>query len=153
MLTFEYQYIRVKVINIDDSTGKYSLSIKYVNQRDGTDLDPAGTQAKQAQARKSGERGERPDNRIKLEYKYDVTCQKCGGLGHLASECFSAAAVPQVMGDQESDQQGDLVPTASGSRGGAPRVAAYSMVPENTAEDQWFDVIQMQREMDEAKLV
>jgi hypothetical protein len=132
----------VKVLSIDESTGKYSLSIKYVNQRDGMDLDPLGEKAKKDIERRNrppGADGKREDNdrRIKLEYKYDVVCQKCGGLGHLASECFSAIAPKGESADGVAPDPG---------RG-------YKMVPDNPDEDKWYQAIERRQQKEAEKAV
>jgi predicted RNA-binding protein with RPS1 domain len=77
----------VKVIKISDDMEKYSLSIKYVNQRDGTDLDPNHVNATRDSERSKNPGMPRERGAITLDYKYNITCPQCGGTGHLAKEC------------------------------------------------------------------
>lgn len=130
----------VKVTSIDTASGKYSLSIKYVSQRDGADLDPLNDKAKKDTDRRNrppSSEGKREENdrRIKLEYNYDVTCTKCGGLGHLASECFSSIA-----------PKGEA--TASNAAG-----RSYTMVRDNADEDRWYQDVEVKKQQEALKAV
>lgn len=79
----------VKVISIESSSGKLSLSIKYVNQTTGQDLDENGVELdRENQRRKEAPR--RQEKSSALGAILNVTCSKCGGHGHLPSECFGA---------------------------------------------------------------
>ncbi|CAD1470949.1 unnamed protein product [Heterotrigona itama] len=75
-----------KVISIGDD-GKIGLSMKYVNQGNGTDLDPNGVQLQRdIQKKKFMEKHE--NKTIHLEAVLNTTCTKCGTAGHLSKECF-----------------------------------------------------------------
>ncbi|KAL1131276.1 hypothetical protein AAG570_010894, partial [Ranatra chinensis] len=78
-----------KVFKITDD-GKLSLSMKVVDQGNGTDLDPNGVIMHQDEQR----RKTRPDyskrNTIKLEAVLNTTCTKCGTRGHIANDCFKS---------------------------------------------------------------
>ncbi|XP_017879862.1 nucleolar protein of 40 kDa-like [Ceratina calcarata] len=75
-----------KVISIGDD-GKIGLSMKYVNQGNGMDLDPNGVQwQRDMQRKKTIERHER--KAIHLEAVLNTTCTKCGIAGHLSKDCF-----------------------------------------------------------------
>ena len=69
--------------------GKIGLSMKHVNQGNGTDLDPNGVkQQMDEQRRKTIVPRER--KLIQLEAVLNTTCAKCGTVGHLASDCFTS---------------------------------------------------------------
>ena len=75
-----------KIISIGDD-GKIGLSMKYVNQGNGTDLDPNGVQLQRdIQKKKIIEKHERKT--IHLEAVLNTTCKKCGTAGHLSNDCF-----------------------------------------------------------------
>ncbi|CAK9814386.1 Zinc finger CCHC domain-containing protein 17 [Anthophora quadrimaculata] len=75
-----------KVISVGDD-GKIGLSMKYVNQGSGTDLDPNGVQLQRdGQKKKTIEKYER--KAIHLEAILNTTCTKCGTAGHLSKDCF-----------------------------------------------------------------
>ncbi|XP_058796794.1 zinc finger CCHC domain-containing protein 17-like [Phymastichus coffea] len=77
-----------KVISIQDD-GKVGLSMKYVNQGTGKDLDPNNVQFQldEQKRKKYNPREER--KAIVLEAIYKTTCFKCKTPGHLAKDCFS----------------------------------------------------------------
>lgn len=67
--------------------GKVGLSMKHVNQGNGTDLDPNGVELqKDVQRRKNPGTVQRKV--IQLEAVLNTTCAKCGTKGHLAKDCF-----------------------------------------------------------------
>lgn len=75
-----------KIISIGDD-GKIGLSMKYVNQGSGTDLDPNGVELQRdLQKRKTVDKYER--KAIHLEAVLNTTCTKCGTAGHLSKDCF-----------------------------------------------------------------
>lgn len=74
-----------KVISIEDS--KIGLSMKFVDQGSGQDLDK--NQVQQSLDERRRKQGFiRGSNKIELGAVLDTTCKKCGGKGHLASDCF-----------------------------------------------------------------
>ncbi|CAL7948576.1 unnamed protein product [Xylocopa violacea] len=75
-----------KVISIGDD-GKIGLSMKYVNQGNGTDLDPNGVQL-QRDLQKKKTLGKHERKVIHLEAVLNTTCTKCGTDGHLSKDCF-----------------------------------------------------------------
>lgn len=78
----------VKVVSIEESEQRLGLSMKYVSQGDGTDLDANHVQASMEGSRaRPAPRGKQP---VHLEAVFDTKCPKCGGTGHLAFECFGA---------------------------------------------------------------
>lgn len=67
--------------------GKVGLSMKHVNQGNGTDLDPNGVELQRdAQRRKNP--GITQHKAIQLEAVLNTTCTKCGTRGHLSKDCF-----------------------------------------------------------------
>lgn len=75
-----------KVISMGDD-GKIGLSMKYVNQGSGTDLDPNGVEL-QRDLQKKKTFGKYESKAIHLEAVLNTTCTKCGTAGHLSKDCF-----------------------------------------------------------------
>ncbi|XP_029174115.1 nucleolar protein of 40 kDa-like [Nylanderia fulva] len=75
-----------KVISVAED-GKIGLSMKYVNQGNGLDLDPNGVELQRdLQRRKTP--GTTQRKAIQLEAVLNTTCSKCGTRGHLSKDCF-----------------------------------------------------------------
>ncbi|XP_078034549.1 zinc finger CCHC domain-containing protein 17 [Augochlora pura] len=98
-----------KIISIGDD-GKIGLSMKYVNQGNGTDLDPNGVELQRdAQKKKSFGKYERKT--IHLEAVLNTTCTKCGTAGHLSNDCFMSPdgkkydLIPEIEEEEEVIQQ------------------------------------------------
>ena len=101
--------VYVKVVSVDSSSGKISLSIKYVNQTTGQDLDENGVELDQENQRRKvlgllhtqlrlsfvsfslQEAPRRQEKSSALGAILNVTCSKCGGAQRwlLASLCFA----------------------------------------------------------------
>ncbi|KAK0088328.1 hypothetical protein PV325_012326 [Microctonus aethiopoides] len=76
-----------KIISVSDD-GKIGLSMKVVNQGNGTDLDPNGVEMhREEQKRKTF--GTSQKKIIELQAVLNTTCTKCGTNGHLAKDCFA----------------------------------------------------------------
>ncbi|XP_020282564.1 nucleolar protein of 40 kDa-like [Pseudomyrmex gracilis] len=75
-----------KVISVAED-GKIGLSMKYVNQGNGTDLDPNGVELQKDIQRKKS-LGVTQRKTIQLEAVLNTTCTKCGTRGHMAKDCF-----------------------------------------------------------------
>lgn len=75
-----------KVISVAED-GKIGLSMKHVNQGNGTDLDPNGVELQKDMQRKKTP-GTVQRRAIKLEAVLNTTCTKCGTKGHLSKDCF-----------------------------------------------------------------
>ncbi|KAL6255937.1 hypothetical protein P5V15_013175 [Pogonomyrmex californicus] len=75
-----------KIISITED-GKIGLSMKYVNQGNGTDLDPNGVELQRDIQRKKNP-GTIQRKVIQLEAILNTTCTKCGTKGHLSKDCF-----------------------------------------------------------------
>lgn len=75
-----------KVISVAED-GKIGLSMKHVNQGNGTDLDPTGVELQKDMQRKKA-LGTVQRKVIKLEAVLNTTCTKCGTKGHMSKDCF-----------------------------------------------------------------
>ena len=117
------QAVFVKVLKVQREEGqgnrvKISLSIKYVDQTTGEDRDPEGIEA-EAEERKRRPKGEAPEapSLAASDAALKTTCPKCGGRGHLASECFNTKGQRYDM-LQEEDRRGAAA-AASVAAGGS----------------------------------
>ncbi|TGZ45604.1 zinc finger CCHC domain-containing protein 17 [Temnothorax longispinosus] len=75
-----------KVISVGED-GKVGLSMKHVNQGNGTDLDPNGVELQRDEQRRKTP-GTAQRKAIQLEAVLNTTCTKCGTRGHLSKDCF-----------------------------------------------------------------
>lgn len=75
-----------KIITIGEN-GKIALSMKYVNQGNGKDLDLNGVK-QQMEEQKKRTIIPRERKAIQLEAVLNTTCSKCGTIGHFAKDCF-----------------------------------------------------------------
>lgn len=124
------QAVWVKVLKVQREEGqpnrvKISLSIKYVDQASGEDRDPEGIEA-EAEERKRRPRGEAPEapSLSASDAALKTTCPKCGGRGHLASECFNTKGQRYDMLKEEEAAAAAAMGGGSGSgRGAAPPAA------------------------------
>ncbi|KAF9362108.1 Nucleolar protein of 40 kDa [Mortierella sp. NVP85] len=94
----------VKVINLQED--KIALSMKYVSQSNGTDLDPNLIQLTEAEDRKRVHTGFVDKGPISIEdggVLRKTVCKKCGALGHLAADCFSGGEKFDLLTDGEDD--------------------------------------------------
>lgn len=99
-----------KVISMED--GKVGLSMKHVNQGNGTDLDPNGVELERdAQRRRNP--GVTQRKAIQLEAVLNTTCGKCGTRGHLSKDCFMSPdgkkyeLIPEIPEVEESVPEPD----------------------------------------------
>ncbi|XP_034941342.1 nucleolar protein of 40 kDa-like [Chelonus insularis] len=110
------EHVWCKIISIGDD-GKIGLSMKLVNQGDGTDLDPTGIERmKDEQKRKTV--GPPQKKVIQLQAVLNRTCRKCGLQGHFEHDCFGSIdgkkyeLLPEIQDDlppsSTSDQQPQL---------------------------------------------
>ena len=79
----------VKVIKVDEAEERIGLSMKYVSQGDGRDLDANNVQLSMEGDRSHGG-PRRGRGKVVLEAVYETKCTKCGGGGHMAFECFAS---------------------------------------------------------------
>eukprot|EP01036_Dinobryon_divergens_P039691 gene39691-52367_t len=106
--------IFVKVISsgIVDGKPRISLSMKYTNQTDGTDKDPNGFQAGIDAKRKLQSRSD--PGPIQLDAIYNTVCTKCGGGGHIASECYNHGQMKYDLLPIEDEQPEETKDRPSG---------------------------------------
>lgn len=85
----EGDQVWVKVISLKDEGGnvKIGCSLKLVSQSTGQDLDPSNVKLEQQQPK--GNRQE--PKKVTLDAIYNVVCSRCGGHGHLKTECYATA--------------------------------------------------------------
>ncbi|XP_015513203.1 nucleolar protein of 40 kDa [Neodiprion lecontei] len=97
-----------KIISINEE-GKISLSMKLVNQGNGTDLDPNGVQL-QRDEQKRKTTGPNQRKVIQLQAVLNTTCAKCGTHGHLSSDCFMSPGgktyelIPDIEGEDKTEE-------------------------------------------------
>ncbi|KAJ3044958.1 Nucleolar protein of 40 kDa [Rhizophlyctis rosea] len=81
------EHIWVKVIEISPE-GKVSLSMKFVDQSRGQDLDPNNVKLElERKARASGEPVRKKHKLGTEDAILNVKCLRCGGTGHIPSDC------------------------------------------------------------------
>merc|ERR1711991_81562 len=75
----------IKCVKVDEEGGKLSFAMRYVNQRDGTDLDPHNVELERNSNRRGGGGGggRRRGNRTELGAVLPTSCKRCGGTGHM----------------------------------------------------------------------
>eukprot|EP00435_Cladocopium_sp_Y103_P050639 s890_g15.t1 len=79
----------VKVIEVKEEEGKFSLDMRFVGQKDGEDQDPGNVQADTGRGKGSGKSAPEP---IRIGAIQATTCSRCGARGHAARECWSGGA-------------------------------------------------------------
>eukprot|EP00744_Colponema_vietnamica_P009364 GILI01013320.1.p1 GENE.GILI01013320.1~~GILI01013320.1.p1 ORF type:complete len:375 (-),score=114.20 GILI01013320.1:35-1096(-) len=110
----------VKVVKVDEAAQKVSLSMRTIDQRTGKDSDPTNTQVNKPRSTPGGGggimsrlgigegEGEDEESEFKPLSVYsgatganktalrselvDTLCERCGGRGHMKTECFAAKA-------------------------------------------------------------
>lgn len=78
----------VKVIEVKEEEGKFSLDMRFVGQKDGEDQDPGNVQVDTGR-KGSGKSAPEP---IRIGAIQATTCSRCGARGHAARECWSGGA-------------------------------------------------------------
>nr|PIL97559.1 S1 RNA binding domain-containing protein [Toxoplasma gondii COUG] len=85
----------VKVTKVEEG-GKYGLDMRGISQKDGADNDPNNL------SRSRGTRsGPRKQERITVDAIYNIACQRCGGKGHMAHECYNTGGNKYEMLEEE----------------------------------------------------
>mmetsp|Transcript_13961 Transcript_13961/g.25782 ORF Transcript_13961/g.25782 Transcript_13961/m.25782 type:complete len:266 (-) Transcript_13961:85-882(-) len=75
----------VKVCEVREEEGKFSVDMRFVGQKDGEDKDPNNTQADSG-----GGKGKGKPTPIRIGAVQATTCSRCGARGHSARECWAA---------------------------------------------------------------
>ncbi|KAF9946916.1 Nucleolar protein of 40 kDa [Mortierella alpina] len=101
-------HVWVKVTSLQDD--KIALSMKYVSQGSGEDLDPNLVQLTGAEDKRRVHGGFMDKAPISIEQGgvlLKTVCKKCGAAGHLAAECFSGGEKFELLGDEDdgADEQ------------------------------------------------
>jgi predicted RNA-binding protein with RPS1 domain len=96
------EVVYCKVISLDD--GKMALAMRYASQGDGRDLDSNNVQLEMDRQRTRRGPASDQGRPIAVENMEHIVCRRCGGRGHLASNCFNTpgAAVQYDPADDEA---------------------------------------------------
>ncbi|KAG0006844.1 Nucleolar protein of 40 kDa [Modicella reniformis] len=108
-------HVWVKVTSLQDD--KIALSMKYVSQSDGTDLDSNLVQLTGAEDKKRVHGGFVDKGPISIEdggILRGTVCKKCGASGHLATECFSGGEKFELLAEDDDDDNYDARTKSSG---------------------------------------
>ncbi|KAG0252989.1 Nucleolar protein of 40 kDa [Mortierella polycephala] len=111
----EGDQVWIKVISLQDD--KISLSMKYVSQGSGEDLDPNLVQLSGEEDKRRVHGGFMDKAPISVEQGgvlLKTVCKKCGAAGHLATECFSGGEQFELLDD--NDDGGEEVAQSSHRR-------------------------------------
>eukprot|EP00929_Paragymnodinium_shiwhaense_P052998 TRINITY_DN26537_c0_g1_i1.p1 TRINITY_DN26537_c0_g1~~TRINITY_DN26537_c0_g1_i1.p1 ORF type:complete len:452 (+),score=151.08 TRINITY_DN26537_c0_g1_i1:201-1556(+) len=120
----EGEKVFVKVSEVKDEDGKFSLDMRFVGQKDGEDKDPHNIQAEASGGGRGG-KGGKPEP-IKIGAIQDVTCTRCGAHGHLAKECWAGKGKRYDLVAEGGDDVGggNLGALDSGGDAGCERPSA-----------------------------
>lgn len=89
--------VQVKVISADPDSRKVSVTMRNINQSDGTDADPMNLEAEKLQRNRTRGAGREQEaeqasfphrDGMELGAVLKTSCPRCGGIGHMAYECF-----------------------------------------------------------------
>lgn len=108
----EGDQVWVKVISLKDDGGggvKIGCSLKFVSQSTGKDLDPNNVKLDQQQPK--GTRQE--PKKVTLDAIYNVVCSRCGGHGHLKTECYGVANKSYELLPEEDNDLTEQLPEPS----------------------------------------
>ncbi|KAG0246681.1 Nucleolar protein of 40 kDa [Mortierella sp. GBA43] len=97
-------HVWVKVTSLQDD--KIALSMKYVSQGNGTDLDPNLIQLTEAEDKRKVHTGFVDKGPISIEdggILRKTVCKKCGASGHLAVDCFSGGEKFDLLADDDGE--------------------------------------------------
>jgi len=111
------QEVWVKVLSITEDK-KVNLSMKYVTQREGKDIDPNNVLLMQSQKPKQQVKPSEPKKAIEFDFSLPTICSKCGSIGHLEDNCFSLGKKYEMIPELEIDytdtkESNDFQPTLS----------------------------------------
>lgn len=97
----------VKVCDIKAEDGKYSVDMRFVNQRTGEDQDSNNVLAGSSGGGKGGGKGGSGPPPITIGAVQNTTCSKCGAKGHMARECFNRAGSQYDLIEDPLDEPND----------------------------------------------
>eukprot|EP00249_Psilotum_nudum_P016964 c26080_g1_i1 orf=617-1480(-) len=108
----------VKVISLKEESGnvKIGCSLKFVSQSTGQDLDPNNVKLNQQPLRPS----HADSTKVTLGAVYNVVCSRCGGHGHLKSECYSTGDKSYELLPDDDELEQELPDSKSRSNAGKP---------------------------------
>ncbi|KAL8428554.1 hypothetical protein Efla_003325 [Eimeria flavescens] len=116
----------VKVCKVDD--GKYSLDMRDISQRDGTDNDPNNIHKV-----RPNRCAPYKQEAIVLEAVLNVNCARCGGKGHMTHECYNKAGKKyELVEEEEGSAIASLRTSAAAPRSSDSAVASATgsnMIP------------------------
>merc|ERR1712151_71709 len=79
--------VYVKVVEVKEEEGKYSLDMRFVNQTTGEDKDPNNVQVDAGGGKGKGGKADP----IRIGAVQATTCTRCGARGHFAKECWAVS--------------------------------------------------------------
>ena len=100
-------YVKVMKVEYDEMSrrSKLSLSIKYADQYTGADRDPNNIEAELQEKARNYAINSSYANRgpVVLEAVLNTVCTKCGGKGHLATECYNSTGQKYELIEEPED--------------------------------------------------
>uniref|UniRef100_A0A6B2LGH8 CCHC-type domain-containing protein n=1 Tax=Arcella intermedia TaxID=1963864 RepID=A0A6B2LGH8_9EUKA len=102
----EKVWVKVIQVGMDDhGNERLSLSMKYVRQSDGEDLDPNNVKLTMEQQRNKPASVHHKPHPFEMDAVLDTVCKRCGGKGHFAAECFhiKGEEVHPMLSDVEEE--------------------------------------------------
>mmetsp|Transcript_73358 Transcript_73358/g.174756 ORF Transcript_73358/g.174756 Transcript_73358/m.174756 type:complete len:338 (-) Transcript_73358:63-1076(-) len=106
----------VKVVEVREEEGKFSVDMRYVGQKDGEDKDPNNTQID------AGGKGKGKPPPIRIGAVQATTCSRCGARGHSARECWAAGGTHYELLEEPRGGEGD---NAAGPQGSEQSLAGH----------------------------
>ena len=120
----EGEEVWVKLIEIKEGEGgekKYAFSMKYVNQSEGIDLDEGNIELMREMSRRQGGKKEEgasasfpssSSSSSSSDAIFSSVCDRCGGRGHMANDCFVQKGQQYEPVMQESKSISSSLPSA-----------------------------------------
>lgn len=109
----------VKVCEVKEEEGKFSVDMRFVNQRTGEDLDPNNVQAESGGNKGKG-KGPEP---IRIGAVQATTCSRCGSKGHMAKECWAGSGKQYNLIEEQPEE--DAAPDAGRRKQVEPNVDGH----------------------------
>merc|ERR1712048_987975 len=115
--------VYVKVVEIKEEEGKYSLDMRFVNQTTGEDKDPNNVQVDAGGGKGKGGKADP----IRIGAVQAVTCTRCGARGHFAKECFAASGKQYDLVEELPPDASSCDKPPSGVAGHDPKVVKAAL--------------------------